>query len=75
MVTPVVQIFTLPIWIVWISVPALLLTVSGIWPYEFKEFGAMTEGAVDWGFIVGFYVIAAVFMTWLTTRKKADHGA
>ena len=70
MLVPVVNIFTLPVWVIWISVPALLFTILGIHPYEFKEFGAMPKGTVDWAFIVSFYVIVAFFVSWIANRNR-----
>ncbi len=71
MLVPVVNIFTLPVWVLWITVPAIPLTVVGILSYEFKEFGAMPKGAIDWACIVGFYVIVAFLVSWMTIRKRA----
>ena len=70
MLVPVVNIFTLPVWILWITIPAIPLTVLGIRSYEFQEFGAMPKGTADWACIVGFYVITAFFLSWMTNRKR-----
>ena len=75
MIVPLVNIFTLPIWILWITIPAIPLSVLGMHSYEFQEFGAMPKGTVDWGCIVGFYVVAAFFLSGVTDRKKAAKNA
>ena len=77
MVVPMVNIFTLPVWVLWITVPAIPLSVLGIRSYKFQEFGAMPKGTLDWACIVGFWVMAACFLSWMTNRKKAGtrrHG-
>lgn len=75
MLVPVVNIFTLPVWILWITIPATLFSVLGIRTYEFQEFGAMPKGPTDSAFIVGFWVIAAFFLSGITSRKKAAKNA
>lgn len=70
MLVPIVNIFTLPVWILWITIPATIITILGIWSYEFQEFGAMPKSTADWTIIIIFYVIAAFFLTWLTNRKS-----
>jgi len=67
---PIVNIFTLPIWILWLTIPAILLSVLGIHSYEFQEFGAMPKGTVDVAFIVCFWVMAAFFLSWMTSRER-----
>ncbi len=68
---PVVNIFTLPVWVLWLTIPAVLLSVLGIRSYEFQEFGAMPKGPTDVAFIVGFWVMVAFFLSWITNRKRA----
>ena len=71
MLVPVVNIFTLPVWVLWITIPATLFSVLGIRTYEFQEFGAMPKGPTDVAFIVGFWVMVAFFLSWITNRKRA----
>lgn len=67
---PIVNIFTLPVWVLWLTIPAIILSVLGIRSYEFQEFGAMPKDTADVAFIVAFYVIAAFFLSWMTNRKS-----
>ena len=69
MLVPVVNIFTLPVWVLWITIPAIPLTILGIRSYEFQEFGAMPKGIVDWACIVSFYIFTAFFLSWRTHRN------
>ena len=72
MLVPVVNIFTLPVWVLWITIPATLFSVLGIRTYEFQEFGAMPKGTADWVFVVGSWVVAAFFLSWMTNRKNGS---
>ena len=46
MLVPVVSIFTLTAWVLWVTIPASPLSVLGIRSYEFQEFGAIPKGTV-----------------------------
>ncbi|MEE9294609.1 MAG: hypothetical protein V3W34_06585 [Phycisphaerae bacterium] len=68
MLVPGVNLLTLPVWLLWLNIPAFLLSAVGIRSYEFQEFGALPKGPTDLAFIVGFWVIAAFFLSWITNR-------
>ena len=70
MLIPAVNIFTIPIWVVWLMIPAIPLSVLGIRHYRFSEFGPTPEGAIDVLCIIAFWALAAFLLSWLTNRKK-----
>ena len=71
MSVPLLFIFALPVIVLWITIPAVLFSATGVRSFEFKEFGAMPDGAADVTFIALFWVVAAFFLSLIGTRKTA----
>ena len=71
MMDPLLYIMVLPVVVLWITIPAVLLSATGVRRYEFQEFGALPNGVADWACVALFYVLAAFFLSLDSARKTA----